>query len=84
MLPTATRPPFLGGTSPAKDLFAPRNVCQFEDGAVKMVEYENLGLSSSHKYIKDTSTGVTIHSEDLLNTSRGPQTPKKTKGSSYN
>lgn len=36
-------------------------------------------LISAHKYNKDISTNQTILTEDQLNTSRGPWTPKMKK-----
>ena len=36
-------------------------------------------FTSSHKYIKNTSTNGTILTENLLNTNRGPWTPKRTR-----
>ena len=40
-------------------------------------------FTSPHKYIKNTSTNGTILTEHLLNTSRRPQTPKRTKKNSH-
>ena len=49
-------------------------------GAVKMAEeWEDLEFISPHKRIKNASTNGTILTEDLLNSNRGPQTPKRTR-----
>ena len=44
-----------------------------------MAEQESVGFTSPHKYIENTSTSGTTCTEHLLNTSRGPQTPKRTR-----
>ena len=41
-----------------------------------MAEEEKLGFIFPHKYVKNTSTGGTIHTEYLLNVCRGPQKEK--------
>ena len=46
---------------------------------VNMAEQEDLEFTSPHKYIKNTSTNGTISIENLLNTSKGPRTPKRTR-----
>ena len=47
-----------------------------------MAAAKNVELTSSHKYIKNTSTNGTILTEHLLNTGRRPQTPERTRKSS--
>ena len=46
---------------------------------VKMEKDEELGFTSPHKDIKNASTSGTIHTEHLLNTSRRPRKPKRTR-----
>ena len=41
------------------------------------MEYKDVEIISSHKYIKNTLTYATVLTEDLLNTSRRPQTPER-------
>ena len=41
------------------------------------MEYKDVEIISSHKYIKNTLTYATALTEDLLNTSRRPQTPER-------
>ena len=40
---------------------------------------EDVELTSPHKYTKSTATHGTVFTEHLLNTSRGPQTPERTR-----
>lgn len=49
-----------------------------------MVEYYNVKLTSSHKYVKNTITRGMILQEYLLNTGKRPQTSKRARKSSYN
>ena len=48
-------------------------------GGVKMVEKEDMEFTSPQKYIKNTSTNGTILTDHLLNTSRRPWKPKRTR-----
>ena len=48
-------------------------------GGVKMVEFKDEEFTSPHKYNKNKSTNVTVLTEHLLNTSKRPQTPKRTR-----
>ena len=41
------------------------------------MEFKDVEIISSHKYIKNTLTYTTVLTEDLLNTSRRPQTPER-------
>ena len=49
-----------------------------------MVEYYNVKLTSSHKYVQNTTTRGMILQEYLLNTGKRPQTSKRARKSSYN
>lgn len=49
-----------------------------------MVEYYNVKLTSSHKYVKSTITCGMILQEYLLNTDKRSQTSKRARKSSYN
>lgn len=42
-----------------------------------MVKKLDVELSSSHEYIKNTSTSGTIHIEHMLNAGRRPQTSER-------
>ena len=44
-----------------------------------MEKQGDLGFMCNHRYIKNTPTNGTIYTEHLLNTSRGPQIPKRTR-----
>ena len=44
-----------------------------------MEEEEDGEVTSLHKYMKNTSTNGTNLTEHMLNTSRGPWTPKRTR-----
>ena len=48
---------------------------------IKMKEQQDTELICSHKYIKNACTFATILTEHLLNTSRSPQTSKRTRKS---
>ena len=55
-----------------------------EGDGIKMVEEKDMGLTFSHKYIKNTSTCGMILTEHLLNAGRRPQTSKRARKSPCN
>ena len=48
-------------------------------GGVKMVKLKDEDFTSPHEYIKNKSMNITVLTEHLLNTSKRPQTPKRTR-----
>ena len=55
------------------------NKMWYTEAPIKMAEWKDVELTPSHKYIKNTLTNDTVLTEHLLNTSRRPQTPERTR-----